>query len=248
MPRLIKHMIRISFAQRMTALVATVAINLFFIIWNAFDPNNLALNIVAVSLSGCSLAALFIVQVISDATINRSLFKSPVGYMTQLTPTPGWKLLLSQTIAIVIPDVIGLFVGITGVTYLSLKLGQVDSQVYRYFDVQTVVWGLIFFTLFYLLISLAICFARALRASVFYKLRFKGLLSLLSALAALYVLHFADLLVAPFGYLTSYGTLFSISVGYGFNAGTIAYMLVMLLKSAALFFVTSHLIERKINL
>lgn len=248
MLKLIKHAARISFPQRFTAFAAVVISNLFFLIWTAFDPTNFALHIVAVSVTGCALGALFIIQIISDVAIKRDLFKAPEGYMALLTPVPSWQILLSRTVAIVAADVIGLTIGIIGVTHLALKLGQVGPRVFSYFNFELIAWSVVMFILTYLLIVQAVFFANAMKASVFYRLKSKGFFGLLSALAALYVLSFADFFAAPFGFVASYGLVFNISLESGFNAGTIIYILISLCKSAALFFTTSYLIERKINL
>ncbi len=245
---LIKHFTRIASSGRFTAFLVMAAVNVFFIVWTAFAPYSLALHIVAVSLSGCALCALFIFNILGDASIDRYLFKAPNGYAVNLMPVKSWKLLLSRTIAIVAQDVIGLMLGVAATTYLSLRLGGVGELVAPYFDFEAIFGGALFFIAGYLLVVLAVAFARILSASVFYTMKGRGILSLLTTLLALYALSFLDFLAAPFGYVQSYGTMFIINVGSGFSAGAVAYLLAILAQCAVLFIVSSHLMERKINL
>ena len=245
---LIRHFIRIASARRTAAFLVMAAVNVFFIVWTALVPWSLALYIVAVSLSGCALCALFIFQVLGDASIDRYVFKAPYGYCVNLLPVKSWKLILSRTIAIVAQDVIGLMLGVAGTTYLSLQLGGVGERVMSYIDAETILSGALFFIAGYLLIVLAVAFARILSASVFYTMKGRGILSLLATLAALYALSFLNILAAPFGYLQSYGSMFVINVDYGLSAGAFAYLAALLAQSAVLLIVSSHLMERKINL
>ncbi len=245
---LIRHFIRIASARRTAAFLVMAAVNVFFIIWTALVPWNLALHIVAVSLSGCALCALFIFNILGDASIDRYVFKAPQAYSANLLPVKSWKLLLSRTIAIVAQDVIGLGLSIAGTTYLSLRLGGVGEAVAPFFGFEAILSGVLFFIAGYLLIVLAVAFARILSSSVFYTMKGRGILSLLTTLLALYVLSFLDFLAAPFGYVQSFGTMFVINVDSGLSAGAIAYLLALLAQCAALFLVSSHLMERKINL
>ena len=245
---LIRHFIRIASARRTAAFIVMAAVNVFFIVWTALVPWNLALYIVGVSLSGCALCALFIFQILGDASIDRYVFKAPQGYAVNLFPVNSWKLLLSRTIAIVAQDVIGLALGIAGTTYLSLQLGGVGERVMRYFDFETILCGVLLFIVMYTLVVLAVAFARILSSSVFYTMKGRGILSLLTTLLALYALSFLDFLAAPFGYVQSFGTMFIINVDSGLSAGAIAYLIAILAQCAVLFIVSSRLMERKINL
>ncbi len=176
------------------------------------------------------------------------LFKAPQGYSVHLFPVKGWKLLLSRTIAIVAQDAVGLILSVSAVTYLALKLGGVGERVSEYVGAETYICGALLFIVAYLLIVLAAAFARTLSASVFFKLKGRGVLSLLVTIAALYALSFLNFLAAPFGFVQNYGSMFHITVGAGLSAGMIAYMLANLLQCAALFLASSYLMERKINL
>ena len=245
---LIRHFIRIASARRTAAFIVMAAVNVFFIVWTALVPWNLALYIVGVSLSGCALCALFIFQILGDASIDRYVFKAPQGYAVNLFPVNSWKLLLSRTIAIVAQDVIGLALGVAGTTYLSLQLGGVGERVMRYFDFETILCGVLLFIVMYTLVVLAVAFARILSSSVFYTMKGRGILSLLTTLLALYALSFLDFLAAPFGYVQSFGTMFIINVDYGLSLGAIVYLLALLAQCAVLFIVSSRLMERKINL
>ena len=244
---LIRHFARVGQARRLTAFLAMVAVNLFFIVWTAFS-DSLALHIVAVAVSGCALTALFIFQILADASIDRNLFKAPQSYAVHLFPVKSWKLLLSRTIAIVAQDVVGLILSIAGVTYLALKLGGVTERVSSYIDAETLIGGVLIFIAAYLLVVLAVAFARILSASVFYKLKGRSVLSLFATIAALYALNFVNFLAAPFGFVQNYGSMFLIYVETGLSVGMIAYILANLLQCAALFFASSYLMERKINL
>jgi hypothetical protein len=104
------------------------------------------------------------------------------------------------------------------------------------------------FFVLYLLTTLALFFARAIRASVLHSASGGGILALLCAAAVVCVLSYMDFALLPMGSLQRYGIVFNITLTMGLNGGTAAYLLLSLMKCAVLFVWTARLIERRINL
>ncbi|MFV0399901.1 MAG: hypothetical protein ACK5LX_04680 [Oscillospiraceae bacterium] len=99
-----------------------------------------------------------------------------------------------------------------------------------------------------LLLMLAVYFGCALAKSLFFRSRIRGFLGALSVVAVMYLSNILNLVLGLFLPTSRFGPFISLSVTVGFNAGTIAYILLLLVEIAVLFFTTSRLIERKINL
>jgi len=240
-----KYSARPYWRQRLFAFAAVVVINVFFGVCGALGPYNFIGGIAAIVLSSLSLCALLVVSIIADFESIRDLFSAPMGYGAFLTPVPRWKILLGRAAPIVVQDVAGLAVGATGMLVQMLILSDINPTV-SYIGLSPAVWSLVAFLLGYSRFVLALFFGCTLSHSVFFPLRGRGFLAFLATVLALYLCSLADLALVPFGAMRQAGVFISISI-YG-GLGSIVYILLQLVKIAALFCATSYLMERKINL
>jgi hypothetical protein len=84
-----------------------------------------------------------------------------------------------------------------------------------------------------------------MKKSIFYRFPVSGLLAFLLACVCFYVVSLLQLILFPFGAVERYGLLIILNLAIN---GLPFYVLLTLLEAAALFVVTSKLMERKINL
>lgn len=240
-----KYSVRPYWNQRLIALAATVAINVLFGVCGAMGLYNAGGQITAVLFSSLSLCALFVVNIIADFECVRHLFSAPRGYHVFLTPVPRWKILLGRVLSIVVLDMLSLAIGILGVTTQSLILAD-TANLYGHTDFSAAGWLSVILLIHYALLVLALFFACTLSRSVFFPVRGRGFLALLATVIVLYLFSLVDLALIPFGAVYRFGAFITVSVYAG--PGMLAYIVLLLAKAFALFYVTSLMMERKINL
>ena len=97
----------------------------------------------------------------------------------------------------------------------------------------------------YLLVIMSIIFCKSMRISVFYTKRAGGFLTFLLAVGMFYIISVSPLLLAPFGDVTNFYGFFTVTVGY---LGMGMFALLLFIFSAVLFFLSSRLMENKINI
>ena len=229
--------------------------HLVFLVFAAFGALPLPAQITAVSLSGTAIAVMAIVNVISDVSIIRQMFGVPKAYLYALTPVPRKKALLANVIAMLVMDVVTMAVSIFGVTLLSLNLAsnyQDDLWMYMREGMQTysaeilyAFWFIALGIASYLLVMTFIIFCVTLKRSVFYQKSFGRALTVLLSLGVLYIFNLSQFALAPFSNITRWGMFFTLWIGGG---GIIAWVILLLIQAAALFVVTSKLMERKLNI
>ena len=81
--------------------------------------------------------------------------------------------------------------------------------------------------------------------SVFYGKRLKGLLTFLLVAGIIYALNLSSFLLAPFGEVSRFYLLFTITVGY---LGMGLYALLLLIFATVMFVLTARLMEKKMNI
>jgi hypothetical protein len=251
MLKLIKYSARQGLGMRLWTLAAVLVLNGVFISLGAAGVH-IAAAIIGVVLSSLALAGVFVVVVIADVLMLRSLFSAPVAYPTLLVPEPGWKTLLSRIIPMAVFDILSLTIGIAGIVVQAIALDDRTISLLAVFkpdfEFDVLLTTGIYVIATYLLLILSICFVWVLIKSVFFRTKLKGLLAVASFFAAHYLL---SLLLLPLLAVTPYdrfGFFFYIGISAGFNAGAICYLLLLLLQTFILFVVTARLIERRINL
>ncbi|MDR2571109.1 MAG: hypothetical protein LBD23_12600 [Oscillospiraceae bacterium] len=238
------------------AFAVISVMNLVFIILGMLGALPFAAKITAVSLAGVAISVMMVINIICDVSIIRRMFTAPGAYLYALTPTHRWKTLFASTITMFAKDIVTITTSIIGVTWLSLILaGEFADDVTLRLIWETILanssdilFGLWFVALFiagYLLIIMIITFCITARKSIFYQKRAGGLLTALLALATIYVVNIMALALAPFSDVVRWGFMFTVYIS---RSGLIAYVFLTLTQAAALFYATSKLMERKMNI
>ena len=228
--------------------------NLVFMILGSLGLLPVAAKITAVALSGTAIGVMSIVNVISNVGIIRRMFAAPRAYLYALTPAPRRKTLFASVISMLAMDIATTAVAIAGVIYLSLLLagsfigGGFWEMVRSNIGLTEILTILAYSALLiaaYLLVTMIIVFIVTMRKSVFYQKHAGGILTALAAVGTVYVVTLTNILLAPFGTVSRWGIHFTITLG---GTGQIMYVLLTFIQAAALFVITSKLMERKINI
>ena len=254
MKALFKHTFMTGIYARGIVFAVITIMNLVFIILGSLDLLPLAAQITAVSLSGAAISVMMIVNIINDVFIIRRMFVVPGAYLYALTPMPRRKILFVNIISMLTMDIVTLAASTFGVVWLSLGLAN------NYYPVTAVIWDFvqsypseILFGLWlaaalivgYLLLMMIIIFCITVMKSALYQKRAGGVLAALLTLATVYINNLSLFLLAPFGDVTRTGIFFTVQIG---RPGVVAYVVLMLVEAAALFVLTSRLMERKLNI
>jgi hypothetical protein len=230
--------------------------NLAFIVLGSLNALPLAAHIIAVSLGGMAIAVMVAFNIIGDVMIARRMFTAPEAYLHALTPAPRRKILLASVITMAVLDIVTMAVVITGEVWLAMNLAgesmwRIVREAFRYMDVGTGTLYVILVTLAcltgYLLILLVILFSATARKSIFYKKSASGALAFLLACGCFYAISLTPFLLMPFPLcgVFRWGAFFMV----GFNGvGMFLYILLLCAEAAALFILTSKLMERKMNI
>jgi hypothetical protein len=226
--------------------------NLVFITLGSAGLLPFAAHITAVSLGGVAIAVMMAFNIAGDVAIARRMFSVPEAYLHALTPAPRWKILLASIVAMMTLDFITMAVVITGEVWLSLTFAGVWNTVIDFIrggmDFPYFLYGLQFILLLiagYLLTMTFILFCVTAKKSIFYKSRYPFLMTLLLACGCIYVLSLLLLILAPFGSVGRFGIFIIISLS---DTALPFYILLTLLKAAGLFYLTSKLMERRMNI
>lgn len=252
-----KAQFKYAFLQEITlraaALAAVLLLNLVFGILGYIGVLSNGLMITAVTFSSLALCGVFTVNIIADIGSIKSLFGTPEGYLSALTPVKGWKILLARTVSIICQDFISLFIGIFGVVWQSFVLSGligwgIDYSDYTGGNIPDIICGFLILLLGYAYIIMFIVFSAALKNSIFFGVPGRSWLSLASVAAVAWVFNLLNFVLAPFGEVGNWRMFYYIGIPYGFNAGTVAWFLIASARIAALFIASSILLERKNNL
>jgi hypothetical protein len=209
-------------------------------------------HITAVSLGGVATAVMFAANIYSDVSIIRRMFAVPEAYLHLLTPVPRRKTLLASVITMLVMDFITMAVVITGQVWLSFNLTGfkwntiLSAARTNPYDLLLATWGILEFIAGYLLLIMIILLGVTAKKSIFFKLPASGLLAFLLACACVYAFSLLQLILAPFGTVLRNGLLIIINVNNA--AGLLVLLLLTVLEAAGLFFATSKLMERRMNI
>jgi len=233
-------------------MAVVFVMNLVFITLGSLGSLPFAAQVTAVALGGVAIAVTLVFNVIGDVSICRRMFGAPGGYLHALTPAPRRQILLASVITMAVMDLVSLAVAVIGEVILLVRLageniGGIIWDTIR--DNASVLWPALWYIALlaagYLLLMMIILFCATMRRSIFYQKPAGGLLTILLAAGTVYAVNCSALLLAPFGVVTRYGAYFSVALG---GAGMPAYALLILIEAAALFVLTSRLMERKMNI
>ena len=226
--------------------------NFVFILLGSLNLLSFAAQVTAVSLGGTAIAVMLVFNILGDIAVFRRMFAAPGAYLHGLTPVPRWKTLMAGVTSVTVMDVVTMTVVIVGEVWMSLILADGVSWGMIYDGIRAntseILFGLWLAALLlagYLLIMMIIMFSITMKQSVFYHLPAGGFISVLSAIAVSYIISLSALVLAPFGTVSRWGIFVTIDVG---RAGIIAYFFLTLIEAAALFVLTSRLMERKLNI
>ena len=237
---------------RGAAFAFIFVMDVVFIILGSLGLLPFAGMVTAVSLGGVAISVMLVFDIIGDIAIIRRMFVAPEAYLYALTPAPRREILLASVIATAILDIVTMAVVITAEVWMSLILAgeEVWRNVWNFVGTNSseFLYGLWLVPLLvagYLLIMMVILFCQTVKKSILFKIPASGLLAFLLACACFYVVSLLQLILLPFGTVERYGLLIILNLGR--NALPF-YALLTLLEAAALFVITSKLMERKINL
>jgi hypothetical protein len=247
-----KYAFKTGLSLRGAAFAVIFVVDAVFIALGSFGLLPYAAKVTAVSLGGVAISVMLVFDIISDIAILRRMFSVPEAYLYALTPVPRRKILLASVVSAAILDIVTMAVVITAEVWLSFILAgeEVWRNVWNYVSVNgsELLYGLWYAPLLaagYLLLMMIILFCITAKKSVLYRLPASGLLAFLLACVCFYVISLLQLILIPFGAVNRYGLLIILTLG---GNGLLFYILLTLLETAALFVITSRLMERRINL
>lgn len=243
-----KYALRSRFSVRLTMFLLVAGLNAVFLIPYMLGARHIALQIVAVSITGCALAAAMIACIIIDADTIGSLFKAPKGYATMLAPVKGWKIIAGRILSMAVSDVATLSVGIIGVTTQSLLLAGDNLPIEPFLPLGEIFLLVLVGAIGYLTLMLSIFFMCAVSSGVFYRFKARTVFAVLLGIAVWYLLSFCDFALIPFGTVYRWGAFYNVMIDLSANPGMFLYLALSMLKAAVFFVPTAYLIERKINI
>ena len=234
--------------------------NLVFIVLGAAGLLPTAAKITAVSLSGVALSVIIIVNIVGDIKIIRRMFAAPGAYLYALTPVPRRKILAANMISMMIMDIVTTAVSIASVSWIAIDMSgdfmgesvweMIRSSAYLSDWWHYILQALLFVALLvagYLLVMMFIVAVISVRRSLFYQKRAGGVLTALTAVAAVYAMSLTNFLMIPFAAVSRWGMYFTITIAPG-GIGLAMYVLLTVIQVAALFMVASNLMERRMNI
>jgi len=237
------------FSLRLAASGLMIALNIIFAICGLTGIYGSAGKITAVTLSALIFCAWLVVCVLADYEIVKSLFSAPKGYHIFLAPVSSRKILLSRLAAILTWDIPGFVIGVFGIVVQSFLLAETPfSTLLQIRNPINEIFFIILAILQYLLVFLTIFLMAAFTKSIFFSKRARALLGILSGIVICYVMTFFDLILVPFTTVSRYGLSLSLSISTTNYLAMGIYLVLTLIKAAILFYITSYLMERKINI
>jgi len=249
-----KYAFRTGLYVRLIAFAVIFTINTVFIIFGSLGLLPFAAKIVAVSLGGVAIAVMFAANIGSDVIIARRMFVSPEAYLHALTPDPKWKILLASVITMFVMDFVSMAVVITQEVWLSFIVAGLEQtwdifmwgirqnqseMIYAY-------WAIPLIMALYLLVLMIILFSVTAKKSFLFKMPASGLLTFLVACGCFYAVSLSQLILIPFGSVRRQGMFILIEL-----TGTLfmpVVFLLLLAEAAVLFYFTSKLMERRMNI
>jgi len=249
-----KYAFRAGMSVRLPAFAAIFLMNLVFIVLGLLFRLPEAAHITFVALSGTALAAMMAVNVIGDISIVGRIFAAPGAYLHALTPVPRRRTLLAGVIAMLVMDIITMAALIGGVVWLAANMDVFYGGLTEIADIAAgdfivtvpeTLQNAALLIAGYLLIVMVILFCITMGKSVFYQKRGGGWLTALLAVGIAYAVSLSPLILTPFGDVERFGAFFTVTPN---AVGNVLYILLILLEAAALFILTSRLLERRINI
>jgi hypothetical protein len=247
-----KYAFRSGLTFRGSAFAFIFIMDAVFITFGSLGLLPFAAQVTAVSLGGVAISVMLVFNIIGDIAVIRRMFSVPEAYLYALTPVPRRKILLASVIVTALLDIVTMAVVITAEVWLSLILAgeEIWHNVLDFINMHSseFMYGFWYAALLvagYLLLMMVIIFCITVKMSILYKIPASGLLAFLLGCICFYIVSLLQLVLIPFGVIDRYGLFILLVLG---NNALPFYALLTLLEAAALFVITSKLMERRINL
>ena len=250
-----KYLFKGGLYARGPVFAVILLIDIIFIVLGALGLLPLAARIVAVSLGGWGIVVMFIINIIDDVGIFRNMVSAPDAYLRALTPAPRRNALLAGVTAMLAMDTVTLAAVIIGEVWMGMNLaGQgMFSMISSQLASVGAVSGIIYYAFHtflswaagYLLIMMLIMFFITVKKSRLYDKKAGGILIVLLIIVTLYIISLLPLVLAPFGHVIRFGMFVTIILN---DVGAALLTLLMFAESAALFAITSKLMEKELNI
>lgn len=236
---------------RSTVFVLMILLNTIFAVCGLTGIYGSAgtISMTAVTFSSLIFCTWLVVCVLADYEIIKSLFSAPKGYHTFLAPVAGWKILLGRLAAILTWDIPGFVIGVVGIVIQSFVFSKLPFS--RLFESGNPGWEIIFIliaVLQFILLLLTIFLMAAFAKSIFFSIKIRALLGALGGILVCYVMSWLDLILIPFSGFERKGISLIIQISSSDYLAAGIYLILTLLKAAVLFYITSYLLERKVNI
>lgn len=248
-----KYALRQAMPLRATAFTIMAVMNIVFGFLGYFNIWGNGGKITAVTLSSVALCSIFVINIIADVDVNKSLFSAPEGYLNAMIPVKSWKILLARSVSVIFEDILALAAGIAGVVLQSLILSGLigvgaSHAIGKWGVIGDVIPGMIMILLGYAYIVMLITFGSAICNSWFFSIRGRNLFTVLAVFGAAWAFNLLNIVLMPFGYHENWKIFYNITLTSINSVGGVAYMLLTCLKITVLFIVSANLMERKVNL
>jgi len=247
-----KYAFRSGLSFRGAAFAVIFVMDAVFIALGSLRLLPTAAQITAVSLGGVAIAVMLVINIFSDIAVIRRMFSVPEAYLYALTPSPRRKILLASVVVTAILDIVTMTVVITGEVWLSFILAgeEIWRNVWNFIsanasDLPFFLWSAALLAAGYLLVMMVILFCITAKKSILFGFPASGLLTFLLGCVCFYVVSLLQLALIPFSAVNRLGLLIILNLD---NNTLPFYVLLTLLEAAALFVITSKLMERRINL
>lgn len=240
--------LKTNYYLRLGMFLVMIALNVVFAALGLIGIWSTAGKIVAVTFSSIFFCVWLVTSIISDYETAKSVYTPPKGYHLFLAPVPAWKILLGRIAAILTWDVTGFIIGVFGITVQSFILADVSFS--KLFEIRQPVWiayFLILGLLQFVLMLLVIFLMAALTKSIFYSFKGRSLFGIGSGLLIAYVLHLLNLILMPFTTVNRHGMTLALNITSHNGFAAAVYLGLTFVKIAAVFYITSYLMERRIN-
>lgn len=249
-----KYAILNGLQMRGITFIIIFTLNTVFILLGSLGLLPVAAKITAVSLGGVAIAVMFAANLVGDISIARRMYHTPDSYLNMLTPVPRWKILLTSVTTMAAMDIITMVIVIIQEVWMSFILAGTEG-IWRLIvlamreyptEASYVFWGFLFIIAGYLLVLMIIMFCVTAKKSILFKVPASGFLTFLLACGCIYILSLLQIVLAPFGSIQRQGIFIIINLS-GTAFLPVPFVL-MLFGTIVLFFITSKLMERRINL
>lgn len=238
---------------RGVAFAVLFVMNVTFITLGSLGLLPLPVLITAVSLGGIGIAAMLAANIGGDVFIARRMFAVPDAYLHALTPIPRWKTLLASITAMTAMDLFTMIFVIASQVWLVFNLvgGNIAQMAWDTIRAHNpnmlhILWFILALIACYLLVVMIILFCVTAKKSFLFKLPASGFLAFLLACGCFYAVSVLQLVLAPISEVQRFG--FLIMITPLSSAAYPVLIILTLLEAAALFVITSKLMERRINL